>query len=74
MSNWLKVPVLFKIDRETLNRLDTAANELGHTRSLFIRRAINKRIADYESHEKNVIMSLRDEAPNRQSGNAPKNQ
>ncbi len=73
MSNWRKIPVLFKIDRETLNRLDTAASELGHTRSLFIRRAIYKKISDYESRERKVIMSLREEAPHRQSGNAPKN-
>ncbi len=62
MPKWTKVPVLFKIDRETLNKLDIAANELGHTRSLFIRNAINQRISEYETHERNIIIGLRQPA------------
>ncbi len=73
MTKWSKVPILLKIDRETLSKLDTAASELGHTRSLFIRRAIDKKISDYESRERKVIISLRDEAPHGQTENASKN-
>ncbi len=63
MEKWIKVPVLFKIDRETLNRLDTAANELGHSRSHFIRNAITRRIVEYEARERKVILTLRDQTP-----------
>jgi metal-responsive CopG/Arc/MetJ family transcriptional regulator len=51
--------ILFKIDAETLNKLDKATAELGHTRSLFIRDAICRRICDYEAHERRVILSLK---------------
>jgi len=53
------IPILFKIDEETLNKLDMAIDELGHTRSLFIREAISRRIFDYESHERPLILSLK---------------
>ncbi len=59
MKKLYSIPILFKIDAETLNKLDMATDELGHTRSLFIREAINRRIFDYESHERPVILSLR---------------
>ena len=52
-------PILFKIDAETLNKLDKATAELGHTRSVFIRDAITRRICDYEARERPVILSLK---------------
>jgi predicted DNA-binding protein len=52
-------PILFKIDAETLNKLDKATAELGHTRSLFIRDAICRRIFDYEARERPLILSLK---------------
>ncbi len=63
MTKWVKIPVVFKIDRETLKKLDTFAYELGHTRSLFIRNAINRKMSDYESREREVILSLRQRTP-----------
>jgi predicted DNA-binding protein len=59
MKKAYTVPILLKIDIDTLNNLDHACNELGHTRSLFIREAINRRICDYEAHERPLILSLR---------------
>jgi hypothetical protein len=53
------IPILFKIDRETLSKIDKAGDELGHTRSLFIRDAISRRIFDYEAHERPVILTLK---------------
>lgn len=59
MKKHYSIPILFKIDEETLNKLDMAIDELGHTRSLFIREAISRRIFDYESHERPLILSLK---------------
>ncbi len=59
MKKCYSIPILFKIDDETLNKLDKATAELGHTRSLFIRDAICRRIFDYESHERPLILSLK---------------
>jgi predicted DNA-binding protein len=63
MHKTYSTPILFKIDEETLARLDRAANELGHTRSLFIRNAINLRVSDYETRERDLILSLKQRAP-----------
>jgi metal-responsive CopG/Arc/MetJ family transcriptional regulator len=62
MKKCYTTPVLFKIDDETLNKLDKATAELGHTRSLFIRDAISRRIVDYEAHERPIILSLKPQA------------
>jgi predicted DNA-binding protein len=59
MKKLYSIPILFKIDAETLNKLDMATDELGHTRSLFIREAICRRICDYEVHERPLILSLK---------------
>jgi hypothetical protein len=59
MKKCYSIPILFKIDVDTLNKLDMAIDELGHTRSLFIREAINRRICDYEARERPVILSLK---------------
>ena len=59
MKKHYTIPILFKIDEQTLGKLDKAIDELGHTRSLFIRDAINRRIFDYEAHERPVILSLK---------------
>jgi metal-responsive CopG/Arc/MetJ family transcriptional regulator len=59
MKKCYSVPILFKLDKQTLGRLDNAINELGHTRSLFIRDAISRRILDYEVHERPLILSLK---------------
>jgi metal-responsive CopG/Arc/MetJ family transcriptional regulator len=59
MKKLYSIPILFKIDKQTLGKLDKAIDELGHTRSLFIRDAISRRILDYESHERPVILSLK---------------
>ncbi len=58
MKKAYSVSILLNIDINTLNKLDNACHELGHTRSLFIREAINRRIFDYEAHERPVILSL----------------
>ena len=62
MKKCYPTPILFKIDAETLSKLDKATAELGHTRSLFIRDAINRRIRDYEARERSVILSLQSPA------------
>jgi len=59
MKKLYSIPILFKIDAEALNKLDMATDELGHTRSLFIREAICRRICDYEVHERPLILSLK---------------
>jgi hypothetical protein len=59
MKKCYSIPVLFKIDKQTLCKLDKATDELGHTRSLFIREAIKRRIVDYEAHERPLILSLK---------------
>ena len=59
MKKAYTAPILLNIDINTLNRLDNACHELGHTRSLFIRDAIYRRIVDYEAHERPVLLSLR---------------
>jgi predicted DNA-binding protein len=59
MKKHYSIPILFKIDEQTLGRLDKAIDELGHTRSLFIREAINRRICDYEAHERALILGLK---------------
>lgn len=59
MKKPYSIPILFKIDEQTLNKLDKAIEELGHTRSLFIREAISRRIFDYEAHERPLILSLK---------------
>jgi predicted DNA-binding protein len=51
--------ILFKIDTETMSRLAKAAEELGHTRSQFIRESIARRILAYEQHERETILKLR---------------
>jgi metal-responsive CopG/Arc/MetJ family transcriptional regulator len=48
MSRKYTTSILFKIDAETLSELDRAASELGHSRSLFIRDAIRRRLVDRE--------------------------
>jgi len=35
MKKHYTIPILFKIDEQTLGKLDKAIDELGHTRSLF---------------------------------------
>jgi metal-responsive CopG/Arc/MetJ family transcriptional regulator len=62
MKKCYSTPILFKIDDEMLNKLDKATAELGHTRSLFIRDAICRRILDYEAHERALILSLQSPA------------
>jgi metal-responsive CopG/Arc/MetJ family transcriptional regulator len=59
MKKRYSIPILFKIDEQTLGKLDKTIDELGHTRSLFIRDAISRRIFDYENHERPVILSLK---------------
>jgi metal-responsive CopG/Arc/MetJ family transcriptional regulator len=59
MKKHYSIPILFKIDEQTLGKLDKAIDELGHTRSLFIRDAISRRIFDYESHERALILGLK---------------
>lgn len=62
MSKRRSVQILLNIDQDTLRKLDNARDELGHTRSLFIRDAIGRRIFDYETHERPVILSLKPQA------------
>ncbi len=52
--------ILFKIDTETLNRLAKAAEELGHTRSQFIRESLARRILAYERDERETILRLKE--------------
>ena len=59
MKKHYPIPILFKIDEQTLGKLDKATDELGHTRSMFIRDAICRRIFDYEAHERPLILSLK---------------
>ena len=59
MKKHYPIPILFKIDEQTLDKLDKATDELGHTRSMFIRDAICRRIFDYEAHERPLILSLK---------------
>jgi metal-responsive CopG/Arc/MetJ family transcriptional regulator len=59
MKKCYSIPILFNIDKQTLGKLDKATAELGHTRSLFIRDAICRRIFDYEAHERPLILSLK---------------
>jgi hypothetical protein len=59
MKKHYSIPILFKIDEQTLGKLDKATDELGDTRSLFIRDAISRRILDYEAHERPLILSLK---------------
>jgi predicted DNA-binding protein len=51
--------ILFKLDTETMGRLTKAAEELGHTKSQFIRESIARRIGAYEQHERETILRLR---------------
>jgi len=62
LKKHFSIPILFKIDEQTLGKLDKAIDELGHTRSLFIRDAISRRILDYEAHERPLILSLQSPA------------
>ena len=59
MKKHYSIPILFKIDEQTLGKLDKAIDEPGHTRSLFIRDAICRRICDYEARERPLILSLK---------------
>jgi predicted DNA-binding protein len=59
MKKHYPIPILFKIDDQTLGKLDKATDELGQTRSMFIRDAICRRIFDYEAHERPLILSLK---------------
>jgi uncharacterized protein (DUF1778 family) len=59
MKKHYPIAILFKIDEQTLGKLDKATDELGHTRSMFIRDAICRRIFDYEAHERRLILSLK---------------
>jgi hypothetical protein len=59
MKKHYPIPILFKIDEQTLRKLNKASDELGHTRSMFIRDAICRRIFDYEAHERHLILSLK---------------
>lgn len=51
--------VLFKIDTETMSRLAKAAEELGQTRSQFIRESLARRILAYERDERDTFLRLR---------------
>ncbi len=55
MSKTYSTAILFRIDGETLKKLDSAANELGHSRSLFIRDAIRRRISDHDAPERTFV-------------------
>ena len=59
MKKHFPIPILFKIDDQTLGKLDKATDELGQTRSMFIRDVICRRIFDYEAHERPLILSLK---------------
>ena len=61
MKKVYAIPILFKIDADMLARLDGATDELGQTRSLFIRDAIARRICDYERRERPVLAQLKPE-------------
>ncbi len=54
--------ILFKIDTQTMSRLARAAEELGHTKSQFIREAITRRLLAYEQRERETILRLRHSA------------
>lgn len=58
MSGKYTTSILFKIDAETLSELDKAASDLGHSRSLFIRDAIRRRLVGRDGSEKLKIARI----------------
>lgn len=52
--------ILFKLDTQTMSKLTQAAEELGHTRSQFIRESIARRIVAYERDERETILRLKE--------------